>query len=278
MLARPATPGGVALAVLDRPEAASRILSAAANFLRLGEGGRVNALALTPESGAALLPTEEVMTAERRKESPAQVRSQARALRAAFDRWTAQARDLGAEWTEVEGDPAAAVAERGAHADIAVLRRPGDRGDDTAREALHAALFEAGCPVLLLPPETRGNAAAPVVAIAWRDDPHARKAVQSALPLLRRARRVVALCGGASQAPLPPPPALLSAQGIRAEVARVAPGGDSTGAALLVEARRIGADLLVMGAFAHGEFRERLLGGVTAQVLAAADLPVLMQH
>lgn len=276
MLARPSTAGGVALAVLDRPEAAPRVLSAAADFLRLGGGGRVNALALTPEPGADLLPTEEVMTEEQRVAAPVQVRGRARALRAAFDRWAGLSQGLGAEWTEVEGDPAAAVAEHGSHADVAVLRRPSDRSDAAARDALHAALFKAGCPVLVLPPEgSRKVAAEPVVAIAWRDDAHDRKALQSALPLLRRASRVVALCGGDSKAPLPPPPALLSTHGIRAEMARVAPGGDLMGAALLVEARRIGADLLVMGAFAHSQFQERLLGGVTAQVLATADLPVL---
>jgi len=50
------------------------------------------------------------------------------------------------------------------------------------------------------------------------------------------------------------------------------------GAALLAAAHRLHADLLVMGAFAHGAFRERMLGGVTQHVLAEADLPVLMRH
>jgi nucleotide-binding universal stress UspA family protein len=47
---------------------------------------------------------------------------------------------------------------------------------------------------------------------------------------------------------------------------------------LLDEAKALGADLLVMGAYAHRRFFEALLGGVTRSILHAADLPLLMQH
>jgi nucleotide-binding universal stress UspA family protein len=47
---------------------------------------------------------------------------------------------------------------------------------------------------------------------------------------------------------------------------------------LLDKARELGADMLVMGAYAHSPLREALLGGVTRHVLAHADLPVLMRH
>ena len=47
---------------------------------------------------------------------------------------------------------------------------------------------------------------------------------------------------------------------------------------ILTMAHALGADLLVMGAYAHGAWREALFGGVTRYVLAHADLPVLMRH
>jgi nucleotide-binding universal stress UspA family protein len=50
------------------------------------------------------------------------------------------------------------------------------------------------------------------------------------------------------------------------------------GQTLLDTARRLGADLLIMGAYAHSTLRELVLGGVTRHVLAHADLPVLMRH
>lgn len=47
---------------------------------------------------------------------------------------------------------------------------------------------------------------------------------------------------------------------------------------LLEEARRSGADLLVMGAYGHSRLREFTLGGVTRHLLQHMTLPVLMSH
>jgi hypothetical protein len=46
----------------------------------------------------------------------------------------------------------------------------------------------------------------------------------------------------------------------------------------LTKAHELGADMLVMGAYAHSPLREALLGGVTRHMLAHADLTVLMRH
>jgi len=278
--ALPETGGRRVLAVLDRPEAARGVLWAAASLLEPGNGGQVDALALIRQPVAALLPTEEVMTAERETEE-AEGQGCVAALRANFDRWAARGTAVG--WTEVEGPPGEIVAEHGRRADIAVVRRPGPRGDEPGQEALQATLFKAGCPVLVLPPAARtGPGFGRVVAVAWQADKHAAKAVRSAIPLLRRAERVVVLCGTESPGPgaAPPLPRVLADHGINADVvAVVVPSdGEPMGAALLAAAHRLHADLLVMGAFAHGAFRERMLGGVTQHVLAEADLPVLMRH
>jgi hypothetical protein len=50
------------------------------------------------------------------------------------------------------------------------------------------------------------------------------------------------------------------------------------GDAILSEAVRFNADLLVMGAYSQSPFRESLIGGVTNHVLSNADIPVLMTH
>jgi nucleotide-binding universal stress UspA family protein len=38
------------------------------------------------------------------------------------------------------------------------------------------------------------------------------------------------------------------------------------------------ADLLVVGGFGHGPFREQMFGGVTQSLIDEALLPVLMMH
>jgi nucleotide-binding universal stress UspA family protein len=50
------------------------------------------------------------------------------------------------------------------------------------------------------------------------------------------------------------------------------------GETLLKAAHQLGADMLVMGAYAHSPLRELILGGVTRYMIEHADLPVLMRH
>jgi len=50
------------------------------------------------------------------------------------------------------------------------------------------------------------------------------------------------------------------------------------GEAVLNEAQRTGADMIVMGGYGHSRFREWVLGGVTRHVLTHADIPVLTAH
>jgi nucleotide-binding universal stress UspA family protein len=55
-------------------------------------------------------------------------------------------------------------------------------------------------------------------------------------------------------------------------------GSEPFGQTLLTRAHQLGADMLVMGAFAHSPLRELILGGVTRYIIEHADLPVLMRH
>ncbi len=50
------------------------------------------------------------------------------------------------------------------------------------------------------------------------------------------------------------------------------------GEALLAEAQRLKADLIVLGGYSHSPLRERLLGGVTHRLLHQAPVPLLMAH
>jgi nucleotide-binding universal stress UspA family protein len=73
-------------------------------------------------------------------------------------------------------------------------------------------------------------------------------------------------------------PQILLDHSIRAELHVLLISAGAFGQALLNKAHEIGADMLVMGAYAHSPLREALLGGVTRHMLSHADLPVLMRH
>jgi nucleotide-binding universal stress UspA family protein len=53
---------------------------------------------------------------------------------------------------------------------------------------------------------------------------------------------------------------------------------DSIADTLQAQAHSLGADLIVAGAFGHPRLWEKLLGGVTYDLLANMSLPIFMSH
>ncbi|HYZ21261.1 MAG TPA: CrcB family protein, partial [Rhodopila sp.] len=271
---------GVVLAVLNQPDQAAPVLSAAMRLLEIGGGGRLEVLAVRTPPAAAILPSEEVLTAERSSALRAKEENWSGRLRDAAEAWASSRRGAGGplHWREAAADAAEAVAEHGRRADAIVLPRAArhdsaNHDSERMRACVHAALFDTGSPVLLVPP---GHQApfGHVVAIAWKDDARAAEAVRACLPLLRQAQRVHVITAGSA----PQMPPILSEQDIPTELHAVPEAGEATAERILASARRVGADLLVMGAFAHGAWRELMFGGITRTMLAHADLPLFLRH
>jgi nucleotide-binding universal stress UspA family protein len=265
----------VAVAILSQPDQAESLLDAATLYLAITGGGRLRALVIRMPPEATILPSEEVLTVERAAAIRAEQAEWAGSLGAVIDAWRPRAEHQGveAELVNVEGDAAAVVVEQGRRADAIVVARPAAHESQRVHDGMHAALFETGCPVLVVPPQFDGRLGR-VVAIAWKDDERAAKAVRAALPILAKAEEVHVLGAGPGAAL----PAVLADHDIDATL-HVVPEGDGTvGDRILHAAHQLGADLLVMGAFSHAAWRERLFGGVTRTMLARADLPLLMRH
>ncbi|WP_317202946.1 universal stress protein [Janthinobacterium sp.] len=182
------------------------------------------------------------------------------------------------------------------YADLLVIGQlnPARPSSAVMRDFPAYVLLHAGRPVLIVP--YAGAAAMPprCALIAWNASREASRAVQAALPLLRRAERVDILvldaprradargadAGAAAGAELA---AYLRRHGVACGLAlrraAQAPGrpGDC-GETLLSHAADLGADVLVMGAYGHSRLRESVLGGATRTVLERMTLPVLMAH
>ncbi len=275
---------GVILALVEHVGSAVQTLAAARTLAGLMGSARINVLAVRVPPETTIMPTEEVLTRQHASEIRAREQARVAGLQTAFEAWapTARAPGIAIEWTDIEGEADALVGEWGRRSDFIVLGRPGPRDGAADRLELQAALFATDRPVLVVPPG-RGSAAPALpfgerVAIAWRDDKRTIRAVLAALRLLSNAKAVHVLAGVREGAPDPELPAILAEHGITARLHVLPIGAGVFGEALLAEARFVGADLLVMGAYSHSPLRELLLGGVTRHVLANADLPVLMLH
>lgn len=188
---------------------------------------------------------------------------------------------LSASWADETGREDEAVASLGRLADVVVVAGWREEpGSPPAAMTLEAALLGSGRPVLLAPPGGVRSLGA-CVAVAWNGSAEASRAVGSAIPVLRGADKVAVLTAGEGEEALAVADGLvryLAWHGIGAFAEVLSPGPAGTGARLLEEVERVGADLLVMGAYTHNRFRQMIFGGVTRHVLAHAGLPVLVAH
>ena len=200
-------------------------------------------------------------------------------LRTTFDAWASGARQAGitVQWNEVEGAESVIVEERGRRADVVVIARPTEDDDTPTRHEFQAALFHTERPLLVVP-NVKSARFGRCVAIAWRDDSRTAKAVIPALRVLGGAAQVHLLAGVRERAAAPAVPAVLHDHGISASLHVLPIGPGPFGKALLEKLHEVGADMLVMGAYAHSPLREMIFGGVTRYMLDHADVPVLMRH
>jgi nucleotide-binding universal stress UspA family protein len=197
-----------------------------------------------------------------------------------YEQYPSSGNTPAAGWEVSTGAPSSDMAHRAVITDLVVVGRSTNSVGDVTRSLVESALFACGQPVLVAPrvsPMTIGKR----VLVAWNRSASSAHAVRSALPLMRHADAVTLFMieTGAKAGPEPDELAgYLSLHGVAAEVKLVPQSGAKVSATLLKEAAEMSADLMVMGAFSHSRLREFVLGGVTKDILAAAEVPVLMSH
>ena len=159
--------------------------------------------------------------------------------------------------------------------DLVVTILPGQATPDRA-DIFEAALFAADKPVLVVPAEPVEAATGSAAVICWNGSAEAASAVTAALPLLAGAKSVIVLMADAGD----PAPFLefLGRHGITATATSLSPATGDVGAALLAEAERLDAGIIVLGAYGHSRAREFIFGGVTRHVLHHAKTLLLLAH
>lgn len=177
------------------------------------------------------------------------------------------------------------VAREAFDADVCIVA--GSGGPSADATALHAwfsaLLLESGRPVLVVPP--RSGPALPLrrAMVAWQPARQTARAVHDALPLLADAGLVELVVIGRGD----DDPALESARRMVAHLVRhsiptdlvsLRAGERSVAQALLDYAERSGVQVLIAGGYGHSRLREWVLGGVTRELLASAQLPVFFGH
>jgi nucleotide-binding universal stress UspA family protein len=183
----------------------------------------------------------------------------------------------------IEGNPVEETISTARFADIVVAGRAAAR-EQFSTDQIANILVSCGRPVLLVPPLDTA-AIGSTIAIAWKEKAEAARAVTAAMPLLKRAKKVLVLSveehSGQSTA------CAASAKRLAAQLARHGMAVEAhgltakahAGADTLIEkAKQLDANLVVSGAYSHSRVREVVFGGFTRSLLAACELPVMLLH
>lgn len=184
---------------------------------------------------------------------------------------------------DVLADDVARIASREARsADTFVALRP--NGSMDPDRLVEGVLFGSGRHLYLIPEVERPEITFNRIVIAWNGSRESARALAEAMPFLHMASEVAVVV--VTNDPPSEEEAILGVDavhhlghhGIEATLHRVPRGDDDVGETLVKEALRQKADMIVMGGYGHSRLRERLLGGVTYNLMHEAPIPLLMAH
>jgi nucleotide-binding universal stress UspA family protein len=164
-------------------------------------------------------------------------------------------------------------------ADLVVMDQPGQPDSFPEMQIFEDTVLRLHRPALIIPPSVSQVGRARAV-IAWNGSTEAAKAVSAAVDLLAPGAVLTIVQAGVLRDGAPSAEDLATYLGWHCFETRVhcLPATHDIAALLLAEAKTADADMVIMGAYTHSQTREMIFGGVTAHMLAHADLPVLMAH
>jgi nucleotide-binding universal stress UspA family protein len=175
------------------------------------------------------------------------------------------------------------VAREARAADTFVALRPNGAPQEP-EHLVESVLFGSGRHVFLVPNRRPAKAMLKRIVVAWNGSRESARALAEALPYLHKATEAAVVVVD-DKSPMEAKAVLgldavnhLKHHDINAVLHRVRMRDNDVGMTLIAEARRLEADLIVMGAYGHSRVREWLLGGATYTLLHKAPVPLLIAH
>jgi nucleotide-binding universal stress UspA family protein len=195
--------------------------------------------------------------------------------RALFERAVSRT-SIETTWRVVDGQSSRALLFQARRSDLSILPLGAaiGGGPDCAPELV---AFGSGRPAIILPAPANSMSIGHTVLVGWNDSRESARAVHDAMPILVAADKVVVLTvlDGDDLEPLADRRLVehLRQHGVSVELAR---RHGEIAEEIAAEARRVDADLLVVGLHRMPEGSPNKLGYVSTRLVRAASLPVFV--
>jgi nucleotide-binding universal stress UspA family protein len=171
----------------------------------------------------------------------------------------------------------AGLSMQGRLSDVVVFGDEAARGRGPLAEAFQQTVADEQRPTIVARPGLRADG---VVMVAWDGGKEASRAARTAIPLLEKASRVVIVCAPSASSRAFDGAQLqtfFAERGVASDVEVLSESGDAA-QILLAAARRLGAGLLVAGAFGHPRLQEYIFGGTTRTLLNNDGPSLFLSH
>jgi nucleotide-binding universal stress UspA family protein len=194
---------------------------------------------------------------------------------------------IRSDFLSIDGRAANTVPQYARYADICIVGQHEPSASTSISYTFsEQLLFVTGRPVLLVPPNRSFETLGRHIAVAWNSSRPAARSLNDAMPLIEKTDHVtIIIINPAERTDRhegPPGEQLaehIARHGRNAEIIEIEDiAHDEIAYRLQQEAQAVGADLIVAGAFGHPRLWEKMLGGVTRDLLSRMNVPLFMSH
>jgi nucleotide-binding universal stress UspA family protein len=191
---------------------------------------------------------------------------------------------LSSEWRVVDGLAEEVVAAHARFADLAIIGQsePDAPATTTPPDLAETVVMAGERPVLIVPHIGAAKPPGKTVLLCWNATREAARAATGALPILKKADKVIILLidprSDGGEQPGAGVASWLVRHGVKAVVQRDTAADSNVGGVILSRAADHDADLIVMGLYGHSRVREWVLGGASRTLLASMTVPLLVAH
>lgn len=248
-------------------------------------GAEVEGLLAQPDDGATEWLDNYGLTAEEVESLNAKARKQAhdeaKKAQQAFAKHASRHPGVTAEFHASSGRVADVTTRHAYASDLTVIGTQKNFNEQFWYTASDCALFRSGRPVLVAPSRPVPANLGSRILIAWKECKEAARAINAALPFLAHAAEVSLVTvtdDKTYKTSLEKMERYLSLHRSDVTMKLVEPGNDNIGKKLIDAAAEQPGTILVMGAYGHHRWEERIFGGATEYVLNNTDVPVLLAH